>query len=80
MSAPIKDGGPAFPRTLAPHENCSAPINGMTLRDWFAGQALVSFAQNFPCGGFEYIDTDNIARGCYKMADAMIAQREKGQS
>ncbi len=44
MSAQIVDGGPAFPMTAStgdPRDGvyCQA---GMTLRDWFAGQALGS--------------------------------------
>lgn len=39
MSEPINDGGPAFPNNDA--HGCAFP--GMTLRDWFAGQALAGF-------------------------------------
>lgn len=35
----INDGGPAFP-TTKPLEHWGDPNQGMTLRDWFAGQAL----------------------------------------
>ena len=43
MSAPINDGGPAFPASLYKLEHGQesvVPHEGMTLRDWFAGQAL----------------------------------------
>ena len=42
--------------------------NGMTLRDWFAGQALAS--------GGSAPSNDGTATWCYEMADAMIKARE----
>lgn len=44
---------------------------GMTLRDWFAGQALAGFtvATN---SAFE---PERYAQACYSLADAMLAQR-----
>lgn len=65
------DGGPAFP-TVAGQTVYS---HGMTLRDWFAGQAmageLASWRQN--TAGHEF----NIARRAYAMADAMLEARGK---
>lgn len=45
---------------------------GMTLRDWFAGQALV--------GGMAGVagDPAEFAEEAYAIADAMLAEREKG--
>lgn len=74
MSAQCNDGGWAFPGHKGPYGG-TAP--GMTLRDWFAGQAL--------CG--ELADpnvnaTDirtlaaRVASNSYIFADAMIAARE----
>ncbi len=60
-----KDGGPAFPET----ENYGRP--GMTLRDWFAGQALASVADNVE------ETVDDIADWAYRLADAMLKRREK---
>lgn len=43
---------------------------GMTLRDWFAGQALAgSLASGLP------IEPDQRARICYMFADAMMKAR-----
>lgn len=39
---PINDGGPAFPKPLDPYPNAQgmeSGTHGMSLRDWFAGQA-----------------------------------------
>lgn len=36
----IKDGGPAFPHIEPKDPSFSFANNGMTLRDWFAGQAF----------------------------------------
>ena len=67
------------------------PQGGMSLRDWFAGMALASELntsmedQRFKLlvamadVGHEPV-SDVIARECYTMADAMLAEREKGQS
>ena len=87
-----KSGGPAFPRPISTddHEhscNISYDQTGMTLRDWFAGQALVGFLGADP----EYppeVDPHKrpviAAITCYLLADAMIAERmiaerEKGE-
>lgn len=66
------DGGPAF-------GHCC----GMTIRDWFAGMALMGLLNNaesriFPMKHQE--DKSNgeiLAENCYYMADAMLAEREK---
>lgn len=42
MSKPIDDGGPAFPNNDA--HGCA--FSGMTLRDYFAGQALAGLCAN----------------------------------
>jgi hypothetical protein len=47
--------------------------SGMTLRDYFAGQALAGFAAH---GGVWVADREVIARQAYKFADAMLKIRE----
>lgn len=66
MSEKINDGGPAFPGYhLAP---------GMTLRDYFAGQALQGL-----CADSELSTTQQrMAKWCFEVADAMLAERAKG--
>lgn len=70
MSDERQDGGPAFP--LA---------EGMSLRDWFAGQAIGLFSLNddevsrirsgvSPLHGV-------VAKFCYGLADAMLKEREE---
>lgn len=88
-----KDGGPAFPvkggmMFFAPEEQSEdikqaiqktveRAYEGMSLRDWFAGQALVGLVA----------DTDYV-RGrlwaevtvdCYGIADAMLKAREQSK-
>ena len=82
MSAPINDGGPAFHSiTVKNGDNYNAPVHvyhrGMSLRDWFAGQALSGLLTQpaeieFGPGHF--------AKAAYEMADAMIAARKGGQA
>jgi hypothetical protein len=56
----------------------------MSLRDWFAGQALggavASYADGFPApNDIEAGETIKgaISRRCYQLADAMLAERAK---
>lgn len=84
------DGGPAFP-----HQGCYDPtrervvvasefadVGGMSLRDWFAGQALAGLA----AGYYERHKDDpdvqsgggpkSLAHAAYVHADYMLAARE----
>lgn len=67
----IKDGGPAFPTEF---------YSGMSLRDWFAGQALPQVMAIYDAANGHTIGADHFPRNCtahaYKMADAMLAARE----
>ena len=75
MSKPINDGGPAFPRTGA--DGHTSPQSGMTLRDYFAGQALTNVDVRIPMSDDD--DTPSpraIANYMYVIADAMLAARE----
>lgn len=49
------------------------PDPGMTLRDWFAGQALTGWMHD----GLPRDRDDVVAHECYAMADAMLAERAK---
>jgi hypothetical protein len=64
-------GGPAFP--VAHEVNLETCRKGMSLRDWFAGQALAGWLAN-PVG--DGSDANELARYSYKMADAMLKARE----
>ncbi len=66
----MRDGGPAFPGVGIPEDY---PPSGMTLRDWFAGQALIRLSEDW---GDDHTAFD-VAQSCYQMADAMLDQREK---
>ena len=66
------NGGPAFPRTVQ-HNNWQLEgKDGMSLRDWFAGQALAGITANQ-----SYTErADNfMARWAYGLADAMLLER-----
>jgi hypothetical protein len=76
VSAPINDGGPAFPCVYY-----SEPIGsigpqftikgGMTLRDYFAAAALpVAWKV------YESWDVNAISKATYQLADAMLKARE----
>lgn len=82
MSAVVDDGGPAFPQKEGSYyENGMHFYSGMTLRAWFAGQALAGL-----CANHDHInstdDSDNgvaaLAAHAAKLADAMLAARKGG--
>ena len=92
MKTPSNDGGPAFP-LINDHTHPTTINNGMTLRDYFAGQALaeayreaVCFAQTRKNGEHEREDGSRYtiipreimtARTAYCLADSMLAARER---
>lgn len=77
MTTPtIDDGGPAFPHQPAVDANGGYILYGdcgMTLRDWFAGQALIGLTVH---NDFGARSDEEIAGGAYAYADAMIAARK----
>lgn len=76
---PINNGGPAFPRPASEYGHGGHyEQDGMSLRDYFAGQALVGFTEAFLSGGWhnpnEY-QIEVLARNSYLAADAMLKAR-----
>ena len=59
------------------------PEYGMTLRDWFAGQAFGELIQLVSRGALaaegDETNAQNVARSSYEFADAMLAAREGKQ-
>jgi hypothetical protein len=80
----MNDGGPAYPGLVfagwhPAKGNEWVPSGGMTLRDWFAGMALIGVAlgENTPKS------VAMAATWAYEQADAMIAEKmmsEKNQA
>jgi len=70
-SSPIDDGGPAFPR---PGTDCGPDNDGMSLRAYFAGQALGGLARGFLQPADIVFNAVGVAEDCIKIADAMIAE------
>lgn len=66
----INDGGPAFPQGHM--DGPEVNPEGMTLRDWFAGQMLPRIGTGWP----NLENREHLARQAYQMADAMIAARD----
>ena len=59
--------------TMQAIQSIARKVNGFTLRDYFAGQALAGMG--------EYLmqnrnNLDDVAESCYKVADAMIEYRK----
>lgn len=66
------EGGPAFPVSI-PGVGDNG-WQGMTLRDWFAGQAMSSLTSRW--GKATIPESNEIARFSYAMADAMLKARQ----
>ena len=71
MNTPINDGGPAFP-LINDHTHPTTINNGMTLRDYFAGQALASLLVSRK---FTEASTKDIVERAFWYADAMLDER-----
>jgi hypothetical protein len=68
------DGGPAFPRNGHPDKN-DLPIDGMSLRDYFAAKAMQAMAVEYDMRPDIYDIV--ICEKAYRIADAMLAAREE---
>ena len=63
------DGGPAFPE--------AGRHGGMTLRDYFAGQAIIGFLASEGAELDDRKPEKDLAAICYRVADALLVEREK---
>lgn len=79
-------GGPAFPRPASPaHQHgMHDPQKGMTLRDYFAGQAIAGILANpdisasaARCNVSTEEFREDTAAAAYAMADAMLKARDQ---
>ena len=77
----IDTGGPAFPgagQQGLPNDEYIDPMDGMTLRDYFAAQCLGGcnvISENKETG--DYFDRSaDIADRCYEIANAMLRARK----
>lgn len=67
------NGGAAFPFSPNDHSTARMTTSGMSLRDWFAGQALAWAGHD----NWTSSDPRLLAERAYQMADAMLAARGK---
>lgn len=80
-----EDGGPAFPcdvHKAGPYgQKIGKHVPGMSLRDWFAGQALDGILAAWYQTKDKNVMADDkmgmFAYWAYGMADAMIAEKDK---
>ena len=72
METKQNDGGQAFPMVDVLIDGQSIGASGMTLLDYFAGQALIGIMAHDPLEN-AYV----MARDCYMIAAAMIETRSK---
>lgn len=79
----LGDGGPAYPGGYMVDEKDRGPVAvyapGMSLRDWFAGQAMAAYLSHpatfcsDPSGLGELLRA--LSAASYQAADAMLAER-----
>ena len=70
-----RDGGPAFPgRCDCDAHKLFVTKDGMTLRDWFAGQALAGTTAADE-DGWNDVQLPRLAKYIYGIADAMLKAR-----
>lgn len=67
----IKDGGAAFPRSG--NDDCTSEF-GMTMLDYFAGQALAGMMARKDSDGWT---NREVADDCYLYAESMLATRKR---
>jgi hypothetical protein len=77
--ATLETGGPAFP-TTKPLEGWGDPNQGMTLRDYFAAQAMAGLLAGLDRDARRFIQREAepasaMAKACYTMSDAMLKAR-----
>jgi hypothetical protein len=85
MTQTRDNGGPAFPFGERKYDGGNHYLGtqydqGMTLRDWFAGQSIQA-AQAIVCGYMPVSNSNfqaNVAYHSYRIADAMIEARKGG--
>ena len=76
------NGGAAFSMPLSTDErstecNVAYDQDGMTLRDWFAGQALTGIIRSSIEGTVDDYGPRFVAIDSYRVADTMLAERNK---
>lgn len=70
----IDDGGPAFPSPCSADEPW---LKGMSLLDWFAGQALAGYLAMMADPDVDAPDETKTARSAYGYAMAMLDERKR---
>jgi len=78
MNDENKYGGPAFPWELRLDNGAVSFSPGMSLRDWFAGQALASTLASFSGNNWHNpndYQVSQFAETAYRCADAMLKVR-----
>lgn len=71
------DGGDAFPTTQYYDERPIDIRKGMSLRDYFAGQALIGLMASCAGQDTRWIPEEQAAEQAYSYADALLAKRRE---
>jgi hypothetical protein len=80
MSEKINDGGAAFRTIISGGPDAMRIETGaMSLRDYFAGQALAGFLSSYEHPASAVVNEDFAAERAYRYADAMLKAREENR-
>ena len=72
------DGGSAYPSNCCRTIDCPGVyIDGMTLRDRFAGDAMQGLILKWSVQDFNLGDPESVSEMSYRFADAMLKERSK---
>lgn len=80
-----KNGGPAFPLIHSESMKTLIEQGGITVRDYFAAKAMQAFISNEKISKGPWLTEhlpkifSHTAKAAYDMADAMLANRNKGE-
>ena len=70
----MKGSEPAFPAINYDRRGNPIPYSGMTLRQWYVGQAMVAWPQQ----PVDLKDDEAFAKWCCHMADLVLETERKG--
>ena len=71
-------GGLAFQNFSHDCNDCPELAKGMTLLDYYAGQALATMVESWAGSDSKY--AGDVARKCYSFADAMITEKNRREA
>jgi hypothetical protein len=77
MTLDDKTGGQAFPSLILEKGTLELQqVDGMTVRDWFAGKAVAGLMASRDA---DTLEPSEVSERVFAIADAMLTERERGR-